>query len=504
MTNEKRSKLILRAGSVLALLVMCLMSSAAVADTGEIDCSVSGALTISDVSASNIGYHSATISWKTNGLADSLVEYGTTIDYGYIVYSPTLVSEHSITLTGLPSSTTYHYRVKSVTADGIQAISDDYTFTTLTPKIAVTAEPIQIPADGTSTSTITADVRDKDGNPVADGTIVRFTTNKGSFVGADSTTDKERVGGIATAELKSILSAETIIATVTAEANGSKGSTSVFFVAGDAEIVDSKTEITPPGKYTVDAKSEADTEVTKSGDGTPIVTVAKYESNPGGTIPGGFAATGEYIDVHLDSSEGVDQIEIKNYYTAAQVAGIDESSLRMRWWDGESWVQCSDSGVNTENVNGYSGYVWAIITAGTTPNLTDLSGAVLGCMGTPVPTEDEEEKEEDEEEREVITRYLDIDILGKVTKVKVSSSGRLLKPLSITDPSGKVTLELDRGTRILCPGGRVPQRLEIRTIQISPPQDTVVLDGVYRLDAYLYEYSRSPCLFTISPPGKLA
>jgi len=242
MANEKRSKLILRAGSMLALLAMCLMPSLVVADTSDIECRVSGALTISDISASNIGYHSATISWKTNGLADSLVEYGTTTDYGYSVYSPTLVSEHSISLGGLSSSTTYHYRVKSVTADGIEAISDDYTFRTRTP-----AAP-------------------------------------------------------------------------------------------------------PPPTY----------------------------------------------------------------------------------------------------------------------------------------------------------KTLEIDILGKVTKVKVSSSGKLLESVKATDAEGQIALELDRGTRILCPGGKVPQRLEVRAIQISPPQDTVVLDGVYRLDAYLYKYSQNPSHFTISPPGKLA
>lgn len=210
------------------------------ADTADVDCNVSGALTISDVSASNIGYHSATISWKTDGLADSLVEYGTTTDYGYSVYNPTLVSEHSIYLTGLSSSTTYHYRVTSVTAGGTQAVSDDYAFRTCPPP-------------------------------------------------------------------------------------------------------------TPPPTY----------------------------------------------------------------------------------------------------------------------------------------------------------QTLRIDVLGEVTTVKVSSSGRLLEALSITDPSGKVTLELDRGTKILCPGGKVPQRLEVKAIQIPPPQDTVVLSNVYRLDAYLYKYSVTPSFFTISPPGKL-
>jgi len=260
MTNGKWSKLILQAGSVLALLAMCLMPSPAVADAADIECSVSGALTISDVAASNIGYHSATISWKTNGLADSLVEYGTTTDYGYLVYKPTLVSEHSITLTDLSSSTTYHYRVKSATADGIQAISGDYTFTTLS-----------------------------------------------------------------------------------------------------------------------DEEDEEEEEEEEEGEGG---------AGPGGGAPG----------------------------------------------------------------------YWVVI----------------------------------------------IDNLGKITEAKVSASGELLESVRATDAEGQIALELERGTKILCPGGKVPQRLEIKAIQVPPPQDTVVLDGVYRLDAYLYEYSRSPCLFTISPPGKLA
>lgn len=101
-------------------------------------------------------------------------------------------------------------------------------------------------------------------------------------------------------------------------------------------------------------------------------------------------------------------------------------------------------------------------------------------------------------------QWLMIDILGKVTKVKVSSSGKLLESVRVTDGKGELTLELDRGTKILCPGGKVPRRLEMKTIQIPAPQDMAILGQVYRLDAYLYKYSQNPSLFTISPPGKLA
>jgi len=95
-----------------------------------------------EVSVSNISYHSATISWKTNGNATSQVFYDTIwhdniTGYADNVSDDSLVSEHSLNLTGLSSANTYHYRVKSVaTVDGVEfiATSEDYTFTTLTPR----------------------------------------------------------------------------------------------------------------------------------------------------------------------------------------------------------------------------------------------------------------------------------------------------------------------------------------------------------------------------------
>ncbi len=92
---------------------------------------------ISDVSATNITQTSATISWQTSVNATSQVFYDTawhanTANYTANVTDNTTVAVHSIPLTGLTSSTTYHYRVKSTTS-GDEAVSDDYTFTTSTP-----------------------------------------------------------------------------------------------------------------------------------------------------------------------------------------------------------------------------------------------------------------------------------------------------------------------------------------------------------------------------------
>jgi N-acetylmuramoyl-L-alanine amidase len=71
------------------------------------------------------------IAWITNEAATSQVEYGQTTAYGSITtLDPSLVTSHSVGLTGLVKRTTYHYRVKSKDASNNEAVSGDYTFTT--------------------------------------------------------------------------------------------------------------------------------------------------------------------------------------------------------------------------------------------------------------------------------------------------------------------------------------------------------------------------------------
>jgi len=85
---------------------------------------------ISSVSA-NPGSTGATITWITDEPSTSQVEYGETTSYGYATPEDTsLVTNHSVTLSGLSPSTLYHFRVKSKDASNNLAVSGDYTFTT--------------------------------------------------------------------------------------------------------------------------------------------------------------------------------------------------------------------------------------------------------------------------------------------------------------------------------------------------------------------------------------
>ena len=152
-----------------------------------------------------------------------------------------------------------------------------------------------------------------------------------------------------------------------------------------AKVKDSKSQKTGGGDVTVDATDEAGTNVLKKGKGTPTITVTEYIDNPGDGAPGGFKSAGKYIDVHIDDTTGVDEIEIRNYYTLAEVAGLNEATLKLSWWDGTAWVECSHSGVEVPGDKpAYRGYVWAIIrTKGTIPTLANLAGTAFMSMGMP-------------------------------------------------------------------------------------------------------------------------
>ncbi|MCW5556084.1 MAG: hypothetical protein KIS67_28500 [Verrucomicrobiae bacterium] len=85
---------------------------------------------ISDIAATP-GVSSAAISWKTDELASSRVEYGLTAAYGTLNSSSLLRTQHNISLAGLSPATLYHFRVRSTDAATNETVSADGTFTTL-------------------------------------------------------------------------------------------------------------------------------------------------------------------------------------------------------------------------------------------------------------------------------------------------------------------------------------------------------------------------------------
>jgi len=103
--------------------------------------------TITDVSATNVMQNSATISWTTDEAATGQVEYGTTTAYGSTSAETSLMTSHSMNITGLNPSTTYHYRVVATDESGNKAASEDYTLTTPNPAIRVVLDKVGVADD---------------------------------------------------------------------------------------------------------------------------------------------------------------------------------------------------------------------------------------------------------------------------------------------------------------------------------------------------------------------
>jgi chitodextrinase len=131
---------------------------------------------LSAIAVSSIADTAATVVWSTDEPASTVVEYGTTTAYGQTATGSADVTSHSLRLTGLSSSTTYHYRVRSLDGSGNGAVSGDATFTTtgdtVTPQVTITAPANNAKVTKNATTTIKADATDNRGV-----TKVEFSVN---------------------------------------------------------------------------------------------------------------------------------------------------------------------------------------------------------------------------------------------------------------------------------------------------------------------------------------
>jgi hypothetical protein len=89
---------------------------------------------ISGVTVLNISTSSAFLTWTTDQVSDSEIDYGSTASYGMSTsVDANLVTNHAETLVGLAPGTTYHFRVGSWNVQGVLGVSADFVFTTATP-----------------------------------------------------------------------------------------------------------------------------------------------------------------------------------------------------------------------------------------------------------------------------------------------------------------------------------------------------------------------------------
>jgi len=96
--------------------------------------------------------------------------------------------------------------------------------------------------------------------------------------------------------------------------------------------------------------------------GSCNISIVNYSYNPGTSIQG----IDRFFDVQVDNYTEIISLEIRMYYSDDE-AGDSEDKLKLYYWNGSAWNQCSNTGVDTT-----SNYVWAVIDSVSNPTLQQL------------------------------------------------------------------------------------------------------------------------------------
>jgi hypothetical protein len=129
-TNAAANQLAVRNGDTITARYFDASNSSNVVASATID---TVPPVISQVSAVT-GFGDATVSWTTSKPADALVQYGESILLGRTAYSGELVTNHTVTVSGLLANRNYYYQVVSRDDAGNTTVDDNqgafYTLTT--------------------------------------------------------------------------------------------------------------------------------------------------------------------------------------------------------------------------------------------------------------------------------------------------------------------------------------------------------------------------------------
>lgn len=158
-------------------------------------------LIVSGVAVSNLGYNTATISWKTSVPASSEVDLSPTGQGGISSLSKKLVTSHSVNLSSslLTPGMVYSYVVKSVDKSGHMASSTASSFRTKGVILTVTV----VNKDGNPVEGAKVTVADLSGTTDNDGKVVLTDLPVGKYTAAVSFNDKVTKSSV---ETKSVFS----------------------------------------------------------------------------------------------------------------------------------------------------------------------------------------------------------------------------------------------------------------------------------------------------------
>ena len=164
------------------------------------------------------------------------------------------------------------------------------------------ASPTEIPADGTSVTTIWAIVRDTYDNPIP-SIKVTFTSDKGTITAPESVTN---ANGIATTILRSVASDKTVVANVTCRAGEKSGTTQVTF---SSVLADTVTLSATPTSIPAD-------------DGQSAMTITATVTARGQPVPDGTVVTFSVSAGTIDSAQTPDEDQATPGWQRKTVQGM--------------------------------------------------------------------------------------------------------------------------------------------------------------------------------------
>ncbi|OGJ01513.1 hypothetical protein A3G98_00230 [Candidatus Nomurabacteria bacterium RIFCSPLOWO2_12_FULL_37_8] len=325
---------------------------------------------ISSINTS-IDTSTVTITWSTNELSDTQVEYGLTSSYGSVSVltdSTTKVNSHTIILNNLIPATTYNFRVKSKDAAGNLASSSNQTFTTQAPPsspLAAVISNIKVSSITNTSVNISWTTSKIASSQVLYGLIdsVNFKTtevnialgatnhsvnltglipcSKYRFRVRSSITNLESLGAVGTFATSGCTANAPILDESTKEISRTLGG-ELSLVSGlnNMKITIPSNSITPSSSFfqlQSLSRNEFITSITAPGSKryslAPVYHIAAFNS-PTSTI-----------------STFAQPITITFTYTDSDIEGINESTLKLYRYDGSSWYELSGCSVNVSTNN---------------------------------------------------------------------------------------------------------------------------------------------------------
>ncbi len=318
---------------------------------------------ISNIQSTSISTTTATITWDTNELSTRQVEYGITSAYtASTSLSVASSTSHSVALTGLTPDTIYHFRAVAYDQSGNRTNSSDTTFTTQT-LFSIGSPSATVDSATAATLTWTT--------PQAGSSYVSYGLSSGSYAVTTSEVDTSPrvtnhsvvLSGLlpCTTYHYKVFSKDASLA-IASSSNGSFVTTGgCTATAGTATTTESVVTVAGGATVTLAGSSGNVTLVVPTGfTGTSSSATFQAKDLNASTFFAGVAnPTGQslvgsrvfnlkaYSDISTVLSTFSSPIRVTLSYTAQDVVGKDESTLKIYRYDGSSWYALTNCVVDT-------------------------------------------------------------------------------------------------------------------------------------------------------------